>query len=214
MDEQKIKQTLDQMKQTRKTLRTLTLVAAIVAIVILIVYNLLGVTFMKVTTPDTIISAANFTQGFTFPGWQMVFWGCGGQFIMQDNLFNPNPVAIIAMVGTLLVLIICTAAYNAGKNKAKAVKEFISAGCMIFSALVLGFFIVPVAKMAVTSGGVYNFSSYVNAADTTFVPTTFAIIAGVILLICAAVKIYNGVFLLKQRAFAQKYAPKKAPKAN
>ena len=213
MDEQKVQQTLDQMKKTRKSLQTLTLIAAIVAIVVLIVYNFMTVTFMQVTTPDTIISAANFTKGFHFPGWQMVFWGCGGQFIMQDNLFNPNPVAIIGMVGTLLVLIICTAAYKAGKNKAKAIKEFISCACLVFSALVLGFFIVPVAKLAVTSGGVYNFSSYVNAADTTFRPDPFAIISGVIFLICAAVKFCNGCFLLKQRAFALKYAPKKAPKA-
>ena len=52
------------------------------------------------------------------------------------------------------------------------------------------------------------------AEGASFIPTAFAIAAGVILLIFAAVKIYNGCFLLKQRAFAQKYAPKKAPQAS
>ena len=210
MDELQIQEKRNSMKKTRKTLGTLSLIAALVAIVLLIVYNFLGVTFMKVTTPDTIISAANFTQGFTFPGWQMVFWGCGGQFIMQDNLFNPNPLAIIALVGTLLVLIICQATYKAGKIQAKAVKEFIAGGCLVFSALVLGFLIAQVAKLAVTSGGVYNFSSYVNAEGTIFAPTTIAILVGVVLLVCAAVKIYNGIFLLKVRDFNKQYPPKKA----
>ena len=126
MDEQQIKAKLDGMKKTRKTLGTLSLIAALIAIVLLIVYNFMGVTFLQVkptggmSSEHVIFSMADFTDGFTFPGWQMVFWGCGGQFIMQDNFFNPNVVAIIGMVGTILVLIICTAAYNAGKNKAKA----------------------------------------------------------------------------------------------
>ena len=210
MDEQQIKAKLDGMKKTRKTLGTLSLIAALIAIVLLIVYNFLGVTFLKVDIPDQIISAADFTKGFTFPGWQMVFWGCGGQFIMQDNLYNPNPVAIVGMVGTLLVLIICTALYKKGKNQSKAVKEFISGGCLTFSACVLCFFIVPVSKLAATSGGVYDFQHKIIDNATAYNPTAIAILVGVILLICAAIKIYNGVFLLQQRAFAKKYAPKKA----
>ncbi|MBQ6755679.1 MAG: hypothetical protein IJP43_01845 [Oscillospiraceae bacterium] len=212
MTEAQIKEKLDGMKKTRKLLQTVTTAASIAAILLLIAYNLLGVTFLKVSTHDTIVSAANFSEGFTFPGWQMVFWGCGGQFIMQDNLFNPNPIAIVGMVGTVLVLIVCMATYKAGKNQTKAVKEFISGAFLCYSALVLGFFIVPVAKTAVTSGGVYNFASYVNDPGSTFVPTAFAIIAGVVLLLCAAVKVYNGVFLMQQKAFAKKYAPKKGDK--
>ena len=222
MDELQVKKTLDGMKKTRKTLHTLTLIAALAAIALLIVYNFMGVTFLQVkpsgdglSSDHLIKSMADFTEGFTFPGWQMVFWGMGGQFIMQDHLFDPNPIAIVAMVGTILALIICTATYKAGKNKTKAVKEFICGGFLAFSALVLGFFIVPVASMAATDGSVYHFKSEVILAEgASFIPTAFAIAAGVILLIFAAVKIYNGCFLLKQRAFAQKYAPKKAPQAS
>ena len=218
MDEQQIKQKLDSMKKTRKTLGTVTLIVSLLAIALLIVYNFMGVTFLQVkpsadslSSDHLIKSMADFTEGFTFPGWQMVFWGMGAQFIMQDHLFDPNPIAIAAMVGTILALIICTATYKSGKNKAKAIKEFISGGFLVFAALVLGFFIVPVARMAATDGSVYHFKTEVILAEgASFTPTVFAIVAGVILLIFAAVKIYNGCFLLQQRAFAQKYAPKKA----
>jgi hypothetical protein len=209
MTEAEIKEKLSGMKKTRKSLQTLTTIAALVSIALLIAYNFLGVTFMQVSTKDTIISAANFTEGFTFPGWQMVFWGCGGQFIMQDNLLNPNPWAIAGMVGTLLVLIICTATYKAGKNATKAVKEFISGAFLTYSACVLSFFIVPLAMTVVTSGGVYNFASYVNDDGTLFIPTNICVAIGVVLAVCALVKFYNGAFLLKQKAFGKKYAPKK-----
>lgn len=212
MTDAQIQAKLDNMKKTRRVLKTVSLIVSILAILLLIAYNFMGVTYMKVSTPDTIISAADFSGGFTFPGWQMIFWGCGGQFIMQDNLFNPNPIAIIGMVGTVLALAVCAATYNAGRNMTKAVKEFISGGCTLYSALVLGFFIVPVARTAVTSGGVYDFASYVNNPGTTFVPTALAILTGVLLFAFAAVKLYNGVFLLQQRAFARKYAPKKGDK--
>ncbi len=209
MTEAEIKEKLSGMKKTRKSLQTLTTIAALVSIALLIAYNFLGVTFMQVSTKDTIISAANFTEGFTFPGWQMVFWGCGGQFIMQDNLLNPNPWAIAGMVGTLLVLIICTATYKAGKNATKAAKEFISGAFLAYSACVLSFFIVPLAMTVVTSGGVYNFASYVNDDGTLFIPTNICVAIGVVLAVCALVKFYNGAFLLKQKAFGKKYAPKK-----
>ncbi len=209
MTEAEIKEKLDGMKKTRKKLRTLTTIVSLASIALLIAYNFLGVTFMQVSTKDTIISAANFTEGFTFPGWQMVFWGCGGQFIYQDNLIDPNPWAIVGMVGTILVLIICTATYKAGKNMTKAVKEFISGAFLCYSACVLSFFIVPLAMMFVTSGGVYNFASYVYDDGTLFIPTILCVALGVVLAVFAVVKFYNGAFLLKQKAFAKKYAPKK-----
>ena len=208
MTEQQIQEKLAGMKKTRKLLSKVTLCVSILAIIVLVVYNFLGITFCKSPLPDQIMSAADFSKGFTFPGWQMVFWGCGGQFIMQDNFFNPNVVAIIAMVGTIIALIVC-AALKKGKNKAKAIREFISAGCLAFSALVLCFFIVPVSKLAVTSGGVYHFKEFLETEGTVYQPTATAIILGVVLLLFAAFKVYNALFLLKQKKFAAQYAPKK-----
>ena len=210
MDEKKVQQTLDQMKKTRKTLHTCTLIAALLAIAVLIVYNFMGVTFLKSSLPDQIVSAANFSDGFAFPGWQVIFWGCGGQFIMQDNLFNPNPITILGCIGTLLVLIVCSALFKRFRNQGKATLEFIMAACLIYSALVLGALIVPVSMTAATSGGVYDFlNKYLLANNTTYTALPFATATCVVLLLAAIVKIADGAFLLYQKSFALKNAPKK-----
>ena len=210
MNEEQIRNKLDSMKKLRKVLGVVTIVASLLSMAVIIAYNFMPITFLKSSLPDQIVSAANFSEGFAFPGWQVIFWGCGGQFIMQDNLFNPNPITIAGSIGTLLVLIVCTAIYNRGKNRAKAVKDFIMAACLIFSAIVLGAMIVPISVTAATSGGVYNFkNNYLLADVSTYTALPYATFTCVALIVAAAVKVANGAFLLYQRSFAQKYAPKK-----
>jgi hypothetical protein len=210
MNEEQVKAKLEQMKKTRKALTVVSTLVALVCIAILVVYNFVGVTFLKSELPGQVVSAADFSKGFAFPGWQVVYWGCGGQFIMQDNLFNPNPLTIIGTVGTILVLVVLTALYKKGKNKEKAIKEFIMAAFLVYSALVLGALIVPVSISAATSGGVYDFKNkYLLSATSSYTATAFATLTCVVLFAAAAIKIAIGAVLLKQRSFAQKNAPKK-----
>lgn len=201
---------LESMKKLRKTLSTVTTIVAVLCMAVLIVYNFMGVTFLKTSLPDQIVSAANFSEGFAFPGWQVIFWGCGGQFIMQDNLFNPNPLTIIGCVGTLLVLIVGTAVYKRFRNQGKAIDEFIMAACLIYSAFVLGALIVPVSTLAATTGGVYKFKeTYLMGSTSSYTALPFAWATFCVLLLAACEKIFNGAFLLYQKSFAQKNAPKK-----
>jgi hypothetical protein len=210
MNEEQVKAKLEQMKKTRKTLTVVSTLVALLCIALLVVYNFVGVTFLKSELPGQVVSAADFSKGFAFPGWQVIYWGCGGQFIMQDNLFNPNPLTIVGTVGTILVLVILTALYKKGKNKEKAVKEFIMAAFLVYSALVLGALIVPVSISAATSGGVYDFKNkYLLSATSSYTATTFATLTCVVLSAAAVLKIAIGAVLLKQRSFAQKNAPKK-----
>ena len=207
MTEQQIQEKLAGMKKTRKTLSKVTLCVSILAIILLVAYNFIGVVFCK-TEFAQVICNVHFEQGYAFPGWQVVFWGMGNQYIMGGQLFDPNPLAIAAMIGTILVLIVCTA-LKKGKNKAKAIREFISAACLCFSALVLGFFIAPVSLMTATDNLSQFRSNVLNVPGTIYNATAAAIIVGVVLLLFAAVKVYNALFLLKQKKFAAQYAPKK-----
>ena len=210
MNEQQIQDKLESMKKLRKILGVVTTVVSLVSIALIILYIFMPVTFLKSSLPDQIVSAANFSEGFAFPGWQVIFWGCGGQFIMQDNLFNPNPVTIVGSVGTIIVLIIGMAIYGRFRNQGKAITEFVMSACLIFSALVLGALIVPVSISAATSGGVYDFkNSYLLADVSTYTALPFAFATCGVLMLAAAEKIFNGVFLLYQKSFAKKYAPKK-----
>ena len=203
MTEAQITAKLESMKKTRKTLATVTLVVALVSIAVLLAYNFMPVTYLQ------SIKGSDFEQGFEFPGWQMIYYGFGRQFIPIDHLFDPNPITIVGMIGTLLVLIVLTATYNKGRNQSKAIKEFIMAAFLIYSSVVLGAAIIPVATTAATSGSVYNFlNQYLLAPDTIFEPMAYAWVTFAVLLAAAAVKIGNGVFLLYQKNFAAKYAPK------
>ncbi len=204
MNESQITAKLNQMKKTRKLLTTVTLVTALVCMAVLLAYNFMPVTYLKSPV------GTDYEQGFEFPGWQMIFYGFGRQFIMQDHLFDPNPFTIVGMLGTLIVLIVLTCNYNKGLNKSKAIKEFVMAGCLLYSALVLGALIIPVATTAATSGGVYDFlNQYILNPASSFTAMPFAWVTFVILLLGALVKAGNGAFLLYQKSFASKYAPKK-----
>ena len=204
MDNAQIQAKLDSMKKIRKTMGTVTLIVSLVCIAVLLTYNFMPVTYLQ------SIPGSDFEQGFEFPGWQMIYYGFGRQFIPIDHLFDPNPITIVGMIGTLIVLIALTATYNKGLNQSKAIKEFIMAAFLIYSAVVLGAAIIPVATTAATSGSVYNFlNQYLLAPDTIFEPMTYAWITFAVLLVAAAVKIGNGAFLLYQKNFAAKYAPKK-----
>ena len=114
------------------------------------------------------------------------------------------------MLGTLIVLIVCTCRYQKGRNRQKANREFISAAFLVYSAMVLGAFLLPVATTAATSGGVYDFKNqYILNSASSFTKLPFANITCVVLLLGALVKVGNGAFLLYQKQFAAKYAPKK-----
>lgn len=204
MNEEQIQEKLNSMKKLRKTLSKVTLIDALVSIAILLAYNFMPVTYL-ISTPGS-----DFEQGFAFPGWQMIYYGFGRQFIPIDHLFDPNPITIVGMIGTLIVLIALTATYNKGRNQSKAIKEFIMAAFLLYSSVVLGAAIIPVATTAATSGSVYNFlNQYLLAPDTSFTPMAYAWVTFAVLLIAALVKIGNGTFLLYQKNFAEKHAPKK-----
>ena len=204
MNEAQIKAKLDSMKKTRKTLQLVTTITGIVSILWILCYNFMPVAYLLSPV------GTDYEQGFAFPGWQLTFYGFGRQFIMQDHLFDPNPITIAGVLGTLIVLIICTATYKKGLNKAKAIKEFIMAAFLLYSSMVLGFFLIPVAITAATEGGVYDFlNQYLLAPNSSFTAMPLAIVTSVVLLVAALVKIVNGAFLLYQKSFAAKYAPKK-----
>lgn len=196
---------LERMKGIRKALSVVTLIAALVSIAVLLAYN-----FMPVTTLTGPAEMHFVGCPYDYPGWQMIFYGIGRQYIMQDHLFDPNPITIVGMLGTLLVLVICTATYNRGRNMGKAVREFIMAAFLVYSAIVLGALIVPVAYTAAIDGQTYGFrTNYLDNPACSFTAMPFATVICIALLLTAAVKAGNGAFLLYQKSFAAKYAPKK-----
>ena len=204
MNEEQVIAKLDSMKKTRRLLSKVTLIAAIVAIVFLLAYNFMPVANLTVDTAGNTFEG----NGFDFPGWQLLYYGIGRQFIPDRNYFDPNPITIAALFLPLIALIVCARTYNFTRNKGKAIKEFICAATLIYGGVVLGS-ITTFAYFASTTKADNFRATYLDVAESSFTNLAFARITMIVLFLAAVIKIANGAFLLYQKSYAQKNAPKK-----
>ena len=204
MNEDQVLAKLDSMKKTRRLLSKVTLIAAIVAIVFLLAYNFMPVANLTVDTAGNTFEG----KGFDFPGWQLLYYGIGRQFIPDRNYFDPNPITILALFLPLIALIVCSRTYNNTRNKGKAIKEFISAATLIYGGIVLGN-ITNFAYFAATTKADNFRATYLDVAESSFTNLPYAKITMIVLFIVAVIKIANGAFLLYQKSYARKNAPKK-----
>lgn len=197
------KSKLAQMKKTRKLLFAVSLIAAIASLVVLILFNFMPAVNLTVAGTD------KFGNGFDYPGWQLIYYGIGIQYIPGYYEFGFDIWTCLGMFVPILAILICTIRYGAGKNKEKARREFIMAAALIFGALILvncRFF----AEMVASSEGLSSFKdSYLTPAIEagTFTLLTFPKVMCAVCLISAAIKIGNGCFLLHQKAYAKQYSP-------
>lgn len=205
MNEEQIRSKLDSMKKTRRILSKVTLAAAIAAIIMLVAYNFMPVANLTVNTAGNTFEG----RGFDFPGWQLLYYGIGRQFIPDRNYFDPNPITIAALFLPLIALIVCSATYSHTRNKGKAIKEFICAGTLIYGGIVLGR-ITTFAYFASTTKADNFRATYLDVAESSFTDLTFAKVTMIVLLLAAVIKLINGAFLLYQKSFAQKNIKKTA----
>ena len=204
MNEEQVLARLDSMKKTRRLLSKVTLIAAIAAIVVLLAYNFMPVANLTVDTAGNTFEG----KGFDFPGWQLLYYGIGRQFIPDRNYFDPNPITIAALFLPLIALIVCARTYDYTRNKGKAVKEFICGALLIYGGIVLGN-ITTFAYFASTTKADNFRATYLDVAESSFTNLAYARITMIVLLLVAVIKIANGAFLLYQKSYAQKNAPKK-----
>jgi len=189
----------EKMAKTRKILFAVSLVMALASAVVLVLYNFMPVVNLTVAGTD------KFGDGLDYPGWQMIYYGIGRQYIPGYYEFGFDIFTCLGMFVPLIAMLVGAVQYGKGKNKKKAVLEFVMAGCLIFGALML----VNVRSFAVlvaSNKGMASFKdSYLAPAIEagTFKLLTWPKVTCAVLLVTAAIKIYNGVFLLKQKAFAK-----------
>lgn len=199
MAEMTVETKLDKLKQIRKILLVLSIIAAVASAAALIAFNFMPVFNLTVEGTD------KFGNGFDYPGWQAIYYGIGIQFIPGYYEFGFNIWTCLGMFVPLLSLLICSIMYRKGKNKRKAILEFVMSAGLIFGGLIL----LNCDKLAVlvaSSEGLNNFKeAYLLPAVEagTFKLLAFPKILCAVCLVCAAVKIGNGIFLLYQKAYAK-----------
>lgn len=193
-------QKLGKMKKIRKVLTAATMIAAAVSLAMLIAFNFADVCNLTVEGTD------KFGKGFDYPGWQLIYYGIGIQYIPGYYEFGFNIWTCLGMFVPVLALIICTILYRTGKNRRKAVLEFVTGGTLIFGGLIL----VNCTKLAVLVASNEGMNSFKDAyllpaiEAGTFTLSVYPKILCVVLLTAAALKIANGIFLLYQKAYADK----------
>ena len=196
-----VNEKLEQMKKTRKLLWMLSILATVAVLVMLVLFNFMPAARLTVAGTD------KFGNGFSYPGWQLIFYGIGIQYIPGYYEFGFDIITCLGLFVPLIALIVCTVMSGKGKNKRKAILEFVMAAAILFGGIIL-FHCRTFAALVASNKGMNSFrDAYLNPAIEagTFDLLTFPKILLVVCLIAAVVKGLYGAFLLYQRDYAIKH---------
>jgi len=203
--ETQVKEKLEQMKKLRKILVWASAIASVVVAVVLILFNFMPCTNLQLEGSD------KFQNGFSYPGWQLIYYGIGIQYIVGYYEFGFNIWTCLGMFLPLIAMVVCYLLYNKGKNKHKAIMEFVMAGCIIFGGIML----VLCGELSINvagTQGLVNFRDtylYPAIAYETYTLLAYPIITFVVCLIVGLFKVFNGLFLLYQKSYGEKNIAKK-----
>lgn len=190
-------------------------IGGVAVVALLITYNFAGVFSIK--TLD-----GYYQDGFTYPGWQTMYWGVGIMIIQGYTENTTNVPLIIAnflpLIGTIVLTSMLAAKRKTpGTNKLKAILEFVGAGLILIGGIVLfncDQFWIANAK-GVTDSYVDYYHVYLEPAmngEHYFTKEAFPTILLIVSILVSLVKATNGAMLMYQKSFAKKNAPKKENK--
>lgn len=196
MEDTRVSDKLALLKKLRKIFAIAALCAAAVTFVVLVVYHFVPVMNLVIE---------KYPNGFGYPGYQAIYFGFGIQFIPDYVEFGFNIVMFIGMWLAILSLIVCTALMRKGKNRMKAVLEFVTAACLLAGGIIL----LNCTSLAVNVAGTKNdFAAKLADAirQGNFTRTAYTYITFAVCIVAALVKAAYGALLLYQRSYARKYA--------
>ena len=163
-------------------------------------------------------NAPKYAEPFTYPGWQSLY-GFGGSMIIQGYDENTFDILMISAIflpligGIVTSIMMLTNFKRRGTNKKKAILEFIMAGLLIFSGIV----ILLCDKVWILNASKVGTGSYANYYTDYLIPAiegqdggyfhleAYPIILGIVCLVTSLVKIGNGTLLLYQRKVAKDF---------
>lgn len=187
-------------------------IVSVAAIALLVSYNFAGVFSLK--TLD-----GYYQDGFTYPGWQTMYYGVG-VMIIQGYTENTTDIPLILanflpLFGTLILTSIVAAKRKTpGTNKQRAILEFVAAALLLVGGIMLfncdKFWIANAQK--VTGSYVDYYNVYLKPAmngEVYFKKEAFPAILMIVCVLAAIIKASHGAILLCQKSFAKKNAPKK-----
>lgn len=206
MDQQTYDKKMAKIKLFVKITLICSLILSLAMIILLIVYNFAGVFYIK-TLPGT-----KYENGYTYPGWQSIYYGCGEMIIQGYTEFGFDIYTFMGFWVAFLALIVCSIIYlknikKRGTNKKKAILEFVCAGCVLVGAIVLflcdKFTIIGAKNVSGAYASYYD--EYLSKAlngELEFKKTMYPYLILIVGIVVALVKAFNGWLLLHQKKVA------------
>lgn len=208
MDKSQYQAKMDAIKKLIKIGFFASLVLGIASLILFICFNFIGVLSIKT------LEGTKYQNGFTYPGWQIIYYGVG-DWIIQGyteytfNIFNFLGFFLPTLMMILWLFLYLPSYKRKGTNRKKAVLEILSGALILFGAVMLfncDKFAVLNAKNVKDSYQNYYQMYLVPAMNgelyfrKTFYPTLILIVG----CLTSLVKILNGLLLIYQKNFAKK----------
>lgn len=204
---------MEVIKKIIRIISIVSLISGVIMLVLLVLFNFSGV-FTIQTLPGT-----KYENGFTYPGWQSIFFGMGEMMIQGYTEFGFDIYTCLGLFVPFLAIIVCTIIYlknykRKGTNRKKAILEFIMAGTILFGAIMLfncdNFSILMASKVEGSYQSYYK--EYLLPAlngEVSFTKEIYPYIILIVGIVFALIKGANGGLLIYQKKYALKLKKEK-----
>lgn len=209
-------------KKVLKITYIASLLVTLLALVVLVVFNFAGVFYIETGV------GTKYQNGFTYPGWQTIYFGMGDMMIQGYTEATFNIVSCLALYVPFFALIILTAIViknhkRKGTNTKRAVLEIITAIIVLVGCILLfnidQIWIAAAKAYSESGNGSYHdyYNEYLLPAlngevefSKTFYPT-LVLLVGIFTFL---IKGFYGATLIYQKKFAKKNRPVKEENKN
>lgn len=216
MDNDIYSQKMGNIKKGVKTLFIVSMIMALATFVMLICFNFAGVFSIKT------IAGTKYENGFTYPGWQAIFFGMGEMMIQGYTEFSFDIWTCIGLFLPFFAILVCSIIYlnNASKkgtNKKKAILEIVM-GVSILIGVILLFNcdLLTIENAKNVTGSYQNYyEEYLLKAlngEEYFRKEAYPTILLIVGIITALIKFANAGLLIYQKKFALANRPSKETK--
>lgn len=212
MEESIYSKKMPKIKKALKILYIATLVLGIASLLVICLFNAFGVFSIKTAT------GTKYGDGFTYPGYQAIFYGYGEMIIQGYTESSFNPITFSALLVALIGVITCLVLLHKNKNKKgtntkRAIIAFVLGVVILYSSIVL----FNCDKLWIWSAkqvnGAYSnyYSEYLEKAlngEVYFKKEAYPTILLIVGIISSLVSAGYGATLIYQKQFAKKYKSK------
>ncbi|HHT66893.1 MAG TPA: hypothetical protein GX010_01500 [Erysipelotrichaceae bacterium] len=181
-------------KENAKRIRIISMILSLIAIVVIGLSSIAPI--IRAYIPGSMDPEFDWGvyPGQEFLGWQVTFVHWGTNIPIADRrAFTTNPLMVMAMVGTCLVLLITMLMMRRGKRLKKGILELVAAAFLIFTAIVY----FSACPIILTTAGNLTLDALTAANNLgNYHLCWYAIFVGVVSLVIAIAKLVSAAFFI------------------